>query len=99
MKAGTQARVLTKVLTVKRAGTTVATAMASPLYPASPQVQQSYNIQSPRLGFTLWAAAGLASSVQVGDQLVHDDAPSAALYVVGLATWDDALELTAEMVK
>lgn len=91
-------RVITKTLVIVRNGVTVATVSASPLYPASPEVQQEYNIQSPRLGFTLYIASG--QSVQVGDVLTHTDGSTVStLYVVGQAQWNDALEITAEMVK
>jgi hypothetical protein len=91
-------RVITKTLVVKRSGATITTVSASPLFPASPEAQQEYNIQSPRLGFTLFAVSGL--NMQVGDQLTHTDGSTVStLYVVGLATWSDAIEITAEMVK
>ena len=98
MQAAMRDRVITKTLVVVRNGTTIATVSASPLFPASPEVQQEYNIQSPRLGFTLYIASG--TSVQVGDVLTHTDGSTVStLYVVGQARWSDALEITAEMGK
>ena len=97
MNASLTRRVFVCTVTVTRAGAAVLTTTGSRPYPMTTDVADQYNIHSPRLGFTVFVAAG--QDVRIGDRIALTGEASMTVQVVGKGTWVDPLELHCEQVQ
>src|SRR5512139_166896 len=96
MNPQTQSRVFVCSLAVTRNGVSVLSTTGSRPYPMDNDLLQQYDISSPRLGFTMFTAAG--QDIRVGDQIAVTGAVTKTVRVVGLGTWVDPIELHVEQV-